>query len=463
MNLPARNGQPYDRPTLSLPADMLPPHNAECEEWLIGALLKGGPIAEAAAIAKPEYFYRDAHTQIFAAMVELFDSGKPVDLMTVMDLMELRNTLASVGGYEKLIEAAEKSGSPSSVAYYANIVREHWIRRAVAQAGMDSRTEAYAADCTAEELLGKAEERVFAIGNSDASGNTVTASDATQNAIDRLGARAEGYGGLETGFIDLDGLLDGFYPSQLIILAARPSMGKTALITNIADYVATAKNTGVLFVTLEMNALEIGERLLVARAKVDSHKVRAGKLDYHEMGRIDKASKVSGKLWIDDTATRTAQQIAANAIRHRARHDIGLVIVDYIQLVEPDNTKGANRQEQVAKISRRLKIMAKQLNVPVVALSQLNRGVEAREEKRPRMSDLRESGGIEQDADVVMLLHRPEYYDKNDQPGIAEVIVAKNRNGPTATIKLTFLRNYFRFESFDDTPPIQDFGQPADF
>ena len=248
-------------------------------------------------------------------------------------------------------------------------------------------------------------------------------------------------------------MLLGLHESQLVILAARPSIGKTALALNIAAQVAVERGQGVLFVSLEMSRQELAERLLVSLSGIDGYLVRSGHLSGTNWQGLEAARRRVRSLWIDDTAIRTAGQIAANAIRLKARHNIALVVVDYIQLIESDSSRNTSRQEVVTKISRRLKVMAKQLRVPVVALSQLNRQPEMREDRRPRLADLRESGSLEQDADVVLLLHRPEFYDSNDQPGVAELIIAKNRNGQTGTVRLQFTK---RLATFRDLAP--EFG-----
>ena len=266
--------------------------------------------------------------------------------------------------------------------------------------------------------------------------------------------------GLSTGYFELDELTAGFQPSQLIILAARPSMGKTALALNICENIASQSRKGVLFVSLEMGEFELAERLLSARAKINGHDLRTGKgLGTREMNLLaDAIGKLhNSPFFIDSTPTRTMLQITATARRLKRRESLDLIVVDYIQLIDSDESRDS-RQEQIAKISRRLKTLARELKVPVIALSQLNRNVENREDRRPRMADLRESGAIEQDADLVLLLHRPEYYDPNDQPGMAELQIAKNRNGATGTVKLTFLKNFTRFENFSAVAEPIDAG-----
>ena len=270
--------------------------------------------------------------------------------------------------------------------------------------------------------------------------------------------------GVASGLVDLDDITGGFQRGQLVVLAARPSMGKTALALNICDHASMAAETAVLFVSLEMGGLEIAERLLCARSRIDGYKLRTGKgLGSREMTQLAKAFSELGKgapIFIDDTPARNMLQITAAARRLKLRKDLGLVVVDYIQLVDSEESRDS-RQEQIAKISRRLKTLARELDVPVIALSQLNRAVENREDRRPRMADLRESGAIEQDADIVLLLHRPDYYDPNDQPGIAELIVAKNRNGRTETVKLTFAKSLTRFENLAVVAePLDEGGSP---
>ena len=271
--------------------------------------------------------------------------------------------------------------------------------------------------------------------------------------------------GVASGFHDLDDFTNGFHPDQLIIVAARPSMGKTALMLNICDHAAINLRVPVLVVSLEMGNLEIGERLLCARSRVDGHKLRTGHgLDYRELNKLGRhiARWQAAPIFIDDTPARNMLQITAMARRLKLRQDLGLIVVDYIQLIDSEDSRDS-RQEQIAKISRRLKTLARELHVPVDRASQLNRAVESREDRRPRMADLRESGAIEQDADMVLLLHRPEYYDHNDQPGIAEIIVAKNRNGPTGSVKLTFLKNLTRFENLSTiAEPLDRAGTRSD-
>jgi replicative DNA helicase len=352
---------------------------------------------------------------------------------------------------------AESVAHAANAKYYAQIVNEKAITRNLISAASEVLTEAYSNSVTANKLIEFAETKIFEISNNQASSQTVELRDVITSTMDRVAQRSESrmaVTGVGSGYVDLDEMTGGFQGSQLIILAARPSMGKTAFALNILDNVAINLQKPVLFFSLEMGQNELGERLLAARGRVEGHKLRTGHhLGTKEMAKIGEAYEVlrSAPVFIDDSPSRSVVQIAANARRLHSKNDgLGLVLIDYIQLIEQEDSR-ESRQEHIAKVSRRLKTLARELNIPVIALSQLNRGVETREDRRPRMADLRESGAIEQDADIILLLHRPEYYDPNDSPGVAEVIIAKNRSGATGTAKLTFLRNIMRFESLSST------------
>jgi replicative DNA helicase len=450
------NGGPYPKksPSAKFPEDKLPPQNIELERSVLGAILMDNDVLhEVVPILKVEAFYRDSHQTIYQVIRDLYDLGKPIDLLILSEELRRREELEKVGGDEFLMEIANAAPHAASASYHADILRQKHVVRRLIDASNEIRREAYNDTHPAEQLLEIAERLVFEIAEDQAAGNTVELKDIVTKAMDRIALRTETkhpITGVGSGFYELDDITTGFQPSQLVILAARPSMGKTALALNICEHVALVERKGVLFVSLEMGEMELAERLLCARSRVDGYAIKTGKgLGNKEMSLLGKAyDEMRDKpFFIDDTPARNMLQITANARRLKLRHDIGLIVVDYIQLVDSEGDGRESRQEQISKISRRLKVLARELQVPVIALSQLNRGVENREDRRPRMADLRESGAIEQDADLVLLLHRPEYYDQNDQPGIAELILAKNRNGATNTIKLTFLRNYMRFEN----------------
>lgn len=448
--------------------DRLPPQHLEAERGVLGSiLLDNEVIHDIIAFLRPEDFYRDAHQIIYAAIRELYDKNKGIDAVTLAEELKLRGQFEQVGGDNTLTEIVTSVPHAANGKYYAEIVKQKATNRQLIESATEIIRDGYSNQFTAQELLESAERKVFAIAEDQIRGETFELKDVVKQAMEVIAIRADSGGhavtGLATGLIDLDDITGGFHPGQLIIVAARPSMGKTALALNICDHAGINLKIPVLFVSLEMGAQEIGERLLCARSRVDGHKLRTGLgMGMRELTQLSKAFKElseNGEIYIDDTPARNVMQIAASARRVKRRRRIGMLMVDYIQLVDSEDTRDS-RQEQIAKISRRLKTLARELQVPIVALSQLNRAVESREDKRPRMADLRESGAIEQDADMVLLLHRPEYYDANDQPGIAELIVAKNRNGPTGNIKLTFLKNLTRFENLAAVAEPFDEGSP---
>ena len=443
------------------PLDRLPPQNIEAEQGVLGSLLLDNDVLhDVIGMLKVEDFYRDAHQVAYRAIRDLYDLGKAIDAITLADELTRRNQFAGIGGEEFLAQIIHSVPHALNARYYADIVRQKSISRQLIEASNETLREGYSNNYTAEQLLEAAERRVFSIAEEQTTRDTMELGDVVVQAMDRIAARSEHHHpitGVGTGFFDLDDITGGFQPEQLIIVAARPSMGKTALALNVCDHAAVELKIPTLFVSLEMSEIELAERLLCARSRVDGHKLRTGQgLGHNEMTLLGKAyEQLRVPMFIDSTPARTMLQITANARRLKMRHKLGLIVVDYIQLVDSEESRDS-RQEQIAKISRRLKALAREIQVPVIALSQLNRAVENREDRKPRMADLRESGAIEQDADVVLLLHRPEYYDPNDQPGIAELIIAKNRNGATGSVKLTFLKRFTRFDNLSSLgePPM---------
>jgi replicative DNA helicase len=453
-----------DAPALG---DRLPPQHIEAEESLLGSILLDNEVLhDIITFVRVEDFYRDAHQIVYAAIREMYDRGKGIDAVTLAEELIRRDQFQQVGGDQMLAQITGIVPHSANAKYYAEIVKEKATHRQLIESATEIIRDGYSNQFTAQELLESAERKVFSIAEDQIRGETLEVKDVVKQAMDVIAMRADAGGhpvtGISTGLIDLDDITGGFHPGQLIILAARPSMGKTAVALNICDHVGINSRIPALFISLEMGYLEIGERLLCARSRVDGHKLRTGLgMGMREMTQLSTAYKEfgSGQIFVDDTPARNMLQIAASARRMKRRHQVGLILVDYIQLVDSEDARDS-RQEQIAKISRRLKTLARELKVPVIAISQLNRGVENREDKRPRMADLRESGAIEQDADLVLLLHRPEYYDANDQPGIAELIVAKNRNGPTGSVRLTFLKNLTRFENLAAVTEPFDEGKP---
>jgi replicative DNA helicase len=422
-------------------------------------LRDNGVIGDVLQILREDTFYADAHQKIFKAIVSLYDKGHPVDLVVLAEVLKELKYIEDVGGYAYLGELWDAAPTAANAEYYAKIVRDKAIVRNLIHAGNEILRDSYDQAMPAEELLEGAERKILDIAQLGITGQTYTLSDALKEAYDRIDTRQQhdqlSISGLATGFIDLDNITAGLQNSELIILAARPSVGKTAMALSLARHVIIEENQPVFLVSLEQSRIELAERLLCAQARVDSHKLRKGHLGSADMQKLIEAGGTlrKAKLYIDDTPGQGMLRIAANARRLKLRQGIKLVIIDYLQLIEPDNRRD-NRQEQVANISRRLKFLARELQIPVIALAQVNRSSEDRQDHRPRLSDLRESGSLEQDADTVMLLHRPELYEPGQHEGVVEVIIAKQRNGPTGEITLTFIKQYMRYENYAVETPF---------
>ncbi|QDT66236.1 replicative DNA helicase [Calycomorphotria hydatis] len=434
--------------------DRLPPQNLEAERGLLGSLLLlNDTFDEVADFLKVDHFYSDRHRVIFQAIKELCEAGsRGIDTVTLAEKLQTSGNLESAGGPGYLVEILESVPHAAHAKYYAEIVREKAIQRSLIYTCTDILKECYDTSQSIDDILQSAESNIFGILEQQEASNQISIDQILIEAWNRIEERSRIEGqvsGLPTGFVDFDTKTNGFQPSELIILAARPSMGKTALVCNWAEGIAEQTGKGVLVFSLEQSKLELAERFLCIRAQVDGHKLRAGDFDDAERYRLMQASSELHEmpLFIDDQPGRTMSQISAIARRLKRQNDLGIVIVDYLQLIEPED-KRAPREQQIAYISRRLKFMAKELSIPVVALAQLNRGVELRDDKRPRLADLRESGAIEQDADMISFLHRPDKYDPEDRPNEAEVIIAKHRSGPTGIVTLTWRPQYMRFEDF---------------
>jgi replicative DNA helicase len=432
----------------------LPPQNLDAERGVLGSiLLMNEAIDEVGESLKAEHFYSDAHQKIYAAIQQLYEKGvRGIDAITLAEELVRRSQFEDVGGAGYLAQILEAVPHAAHVRYYATIVREKWMQRTLIYACTEILSESYDASDDVEGLLQSAERRIFSILESQGDTGSFAISDILLEAFARIEERQHTAGdvtGITSGFTDLDHQTTGFQPTELIILAARPSMGKTALVCNIAEAVARKSAKSVLLFSLEQSNLELAERFLSITARIDGHALRSGTLSDAQHDAMVRASDDLSRLplFIDDKPGRTMTQVAAIARRLHRKSPIGVIIIDYLQLIEPDD-KGSPREQQIAQISRRLKFLAKELKVPVIALAQLNRGVELREDKRPRLADLRESGAIEQDADMVMFLHRPDAYDPEDRPGEAEIIVAKHRSGPTGLVRLTWRKEFMRFENY---------------
>jgi replicative DNA helicase len=433
-------------------SDRLPPQNPEAERSVLGSMLRDNVvIGDLIQIIRPDHFYADAHQKIFSAISDIYDKGKPVDVVVLAEELHQRGQIEDVGSYGYLSDLWDAAPTAANAEYYAKIVRDRYLVRSLIHTSTEILRDAYDQVQPADEMMQTAEHKIFEIASSGIVGQTYELKEALNDAFTRLDQLALGQAsntGLPTGYLDLDEITAGLQNSELVIVAARPSVGKTSLALNIVRNIVVDERQPAFFVSLEQARIELAERLLVCQARVDSHKLRKGRLSSDDMDKLIEAGDVlrNAKLFIDDTPQQSMLRIAANARRLKLRQGIKVVFIDYLQLIEPDNRRDP-RQEQVAQISRRLKFLARELNIPVVALAQVNRSSEDRQEHKPRLSDLRESGAIEQDADTVLLLHRPERYEPGQHEGIVEVIVGKQRNGPTGEITLTYIKQYMRFEN----------------
>ncbi|MCS7046417.1 MAG: replicative DNA helicase [Gemmataceae bacterium] len=441
--MPAEPGRP----------DRAPPHDREAERGILGSMLRDNAlIPEIVQLVRASDFYIFAHQKIFEALVALaVTQGKPADPVTLANYLKENQLVEDTGGYAYIIELWDAAPSAGNHRYYAEIIRQKAIVRNLIHACNELAADAVDEARPPQELLDTAERRILEIAEQSVTGNTATLQEAIRDALTRLDVRNKkgdrGWGGVPTGFVDLDTLTAGFQESELIIIAARPSVGKTAFALNILRHVVVEEHMPALFVSLEQSRVEIAERLLCNQARLRSDRLRKGYLSMEERDRLHAAIDVLGQasLFIDDTPGQNMLRIAANARRLKLRHNIRIVVIDYLQLIDPETRGRESRQEQVAVISRRLKFLARELKIPVVALAQVNRASEDRADHRPRLSDLRESGAIEQDADTVFLLHRPEYHEPGQKEGIVEVIVGKQRNGPTGEVTLYFEKEFMRF------------------
>lgn len=448
--------------------DRQPPVDADAELAVLGSMMLRQDVCDdVALILRAADFYDDANARLFRQMMLLHDAGKRIDPTLLSDRLKTSGDFESVGGAAYLKRVVTSVPNAAHAIYYAQIVREKATYRELINASTDILRDAYDQSTEARELLSQAEQRVFGILDGRSTSTVSSIRDVLHVAMDRIDARMRGEhtaGGVDTRFADFDSLTGGLHNSELIILAARPSMGKTAFALNIAENVAVASEIPVLFVSLEMSSVELADRMLCSIARVNGHRLRNGTISNEDRMRlVEKAGEISkAPLFIDDAPSRTVTEIAAAARRIRRRSGrLGLIVIDYLQLIEPDNPKDP-RQEQVAKIARRLKGLARELEVPVLCLAQLNRQAEDSKDHRPKLSHLRESGAIEQDADVVMFVHREEYYHRGDEQaqfaGQAEILVAKQRNGPVGDVELVWEKQFTRFhdkaperlQAFDD-------------
>ncbi|MFO0847025.1 MAG: replicative DNA helicase [Gemmataceae bacterium] len=427
---------------------------------MIGSVLRDNMVLnDIQKFVRVDNFYFDAHQKVYQAILDTYNDGKPVDLVILHEVLKTRKQLEDVGGIPYLTELWEAAPTAANAEYYARIVRDKAVVRNLIHTSTELLRDAYDGVVGPDELLGQAERKILEIAERGTVGETHDLEKTLKEAFDRIDMRMGkpdlAVSGIATGFVDLDNMTAGLQNNELVIIAARPSVGKTAFALNIVRHAAVEERVPVFFVSLEMARVEIAERLLACQAQVDSFKIRKGALNADDLQRLMRASdQLRGnprdgqvKVFIDDTPAQGLLRIAANARRLKLRHGLRLVVIDYLQLIEPENRRDP-RQEQVAQISRRLKFLARELQIPVIALAQVNRASEDRQDHRPRLSDLRESGSIEQDADTVMMLHRPGRVDKSVEDNTLEVILEKQRNGPTGAITLSYIRQYMRYENY---------------
>ena len=432
----------------------LPPQNNEAEQSVIGAILiENEALLKAIEIVKPEDFYRESHRLIFLSMIELFEKNEPTDYITLTEHLRKKNKLEEVGGASYLTTLCEQIPTAANVEYYAKIVKEKSVLRRLIYCATEIATRGYSNLDEVGELLDFAEKSIFDITEEQIKSSVYPLKEILKTsfkAIENLYNKKELITGVATGFTELDQMTSGFQPSDLIIIAGRPSMGKTAFALNIAHNAAYESKVPIVVFSLEMSKEQLALRMLCSEARVDAHKMRSGFLSESDWPKLTRAAgKLSEtKIFIDDTAGMGVLEMRAKARRLKSEHGLGMVIVDYLQLMKGRGSIDS-REQEISDISRSLKALAKELKVPVIALSQLNRRVEDRAVKKPQLADLRESGAIEQDADVILFLYRDEVYNPDSQDkGSAEIIIGKQRNGPTGEIRLAFIDRYTRFENF---------------
>lgn len=445
--------------------DKIPPQSIEAEQSTLGSMLiEREAVARVEGVLSPGDFYRQAHQHIYSAVEDLFQRGEPADLLTVSEELRQQGHLEQAGGVEYLTSLLDTVPTAANVEYYAQIVKERSLLRRLIYAGTAIATLGYEEGALVEEVLNKAEELVFQLSHHRLSQDFQPLQQiltGTLTEIDRLSEKKATITGIPTGFREFDHLTAGLQPADLVVVAGRPSMGKTALCLNIAQHVGVREKLVCGIFSMEMAREQLAQRLLCAEAVVDASRMRSGRLDDNDWQRISKAIAAlhDARIYIDDSPALTVMELRSKARRLKMRHGLDVLIIDYLQLIHAGTrSRYENRNQEISEISRALKALAKELRIPVVALSQLSRAVESRPNKRPMLSDLRESGAIEQEADLVAFIYRDEYYNDNtDSPGIAEIIVAKHRNGPTGTVNLVFLKQFAKFANLDKR---QDADEP---
>lgn len=446
--------------------DRIPPQNIDAEQAVLGAIfLEPASMTVTSEVLIPEDFYRSSHQKIYTVMLKLNDHGKAVDLITVSEELSASKNLEEIGGVSYLSELAGSVPTAANVEYYVRIVEEKSLLRRLIRTATNIAQEGYSREDEVEDLLGEAEKNIMEVAQRKNAGAFQNIKDVlvrTYDNIEVLTNRKGDVTGIPTGFTELDRMTAGFQRNDLIIVAARPSVGKTAFALNIAQNVATKTEENVAIFSLEMGAEQLVMRMLCAEGNINAQNLRTGSLTDEDWRKLTMAmgSLSNAGIYIDDTPGVRIGEIRSKCRRLKQEQGLGMILIDYLQLIQGNGRSGENRQQEVSEISRSLKSLARELQVPVIALSQLSRGVEQRQDKRPMMSDIRESGSIEQDADIVAFLYRDDYYDKeSENKDIIEIIIAKQRNGPVGTVSLAFVKEYNKFVNlerrFDDSsmPP----------
>ena len=433
--------------------ERVPPQNIEAEQAVIGGMLiEKEAISKVAEFLKADDFYREAHRLIFEAMLELFNKNEAVDLVTVTEVLRKNDKLEAVGGIAYITSLANSVPTAANINYHGKIVEEKALLRGLINSPTHIASMGYEDTEAVTDIIDKAEKMILEVSERKMSGDFVPIKSIIFDAfgkIEQLYATKGGITGLATGFKDLDKITSGLQPSDLILVAARPSMGKTAFTLNIASHVAIREKKAVAFFSLEMSKEQLVQRMLCSEATIDSQRLRIGELEERDWTKLISAADrlSSAPIYIDDTPGITVMEMRSKARRLKIEHDLQLIIIDYLQLMQGSSNKGGdNRQQEISEISRSLKALARELNVPVIALSQLSRSVESRQIKKPMLSDLRESGSLEQDADIVSFLYREDYYNpETENKNITDIIIAKHRNGPVDTVQLFFHKQFTKF------------------
>lgn len=434
----------------------IPPQSIEAEQSVIGSMLIDKEVIPVVMeVLKPEDFYRPDHKEIYDVIIELFDRAQPIDLITVSERLKLHGKLELVGGLEYLTNIATEVPTTANVKHYAKIVEEKSLLRKLIKASSDIVELGFSASEEVSFILDKAEQNIFDILQKRSSQGFVPIKDVlveTFNKLEELYNNKGHITGIPTGFSDLDFKTSGLHNSDLVLVAARPAMGKTAFALNLAQNAAVHSGIPVAVFSLEMSKEQLVNRMLCSEAMVDSNKMKTGQLEDNDWQKVARAlgPLSEAPIFIDDTPGISITEIRAKCRRLKLEHNLGLVVIDYLQLMQGSKSRGENRQQEISEISRSLKILAKEINIPVICLSQLSRAAETRTDHRPILSDLRESGAIEQDADIVMFLYRDDYYNPDtEKKNIAEVILAKHRSGSTGTVELVWLGQYTKFANLE--------------